>query len=181
MGGACSTDPMQRCRNFKVRSTRARSRMSRTYVRGKKKSSMLPWCDWIWNAQRMTHICAYTSLGGLQLSKWEFPFLPKSIKNRGTNGSDNRMRTVSAKSTFFICSLADHGYLHACSRRASWSRANVENEKHGLTSLSNSVGRSCPRDLSQMVFAVNAIWNNKLLRHRARYASWPKCLRWLGN
>ena len=27
-----------------------------------------------------------------------------------------------------MCSVADHGYPHACSRQGSWSRANVENE-----------------------------------------------------
>ena len=27
-----------------------------------------------------------------------------------------------------MCSVADHGYLYACSRQRSWSPANVENE-----------------------------------------------------
>ena len=31
----------------------------------------------VWNAKRMTLICPYTSLGGRQPSKWEFPFSPK--------------------------------------------------------------------------------------------------------
>ena len=31
-----------------------------------------------------------------------------------------------------MCSVGDDGYPHACSRRATWSRANVENEKHGF-------------------------------------------------
>ena len=43
-------------------------------------------------------------------------------------------------SAFFMCSVADQGYPHACSRVEG--RANVENEKHGLTSVSNSVARS---------------------------------------
>ena len=30
-------------------------------------------------AQRMTHICACTCLGGLQPSKWKCPFFPESI------------------------------------------------------------------------------------------------------
>ena len=171
---------MLRCHTSNVRSTRAWSRMSRTYVRGTRVINV-PWCNWIWNAQRMTHICAYTSLGGLQPSKWKFPFLPQSINDRGTSRSDDRTRAVTAKDEFFMCSVGDDGYPHACSRRATWSRANVENEKHGLTSMLNSVARSCPRELLRIVVAVIAVWNTKLLRHSARYSSWPKCLRWLGN
>ena len=34
--------------------------------------------------------------------------------------------------------------------------ANVENEKHGLTSMSNSVARGCPRELLRIVVAVIA-------------------------
>ena len=50
-----------------------------TSVRSGTRVINVPWCHWIWNANRMTLICPYTSLGGLQLSKWEYPFLPKSI------------------------------------------------------------------------------------------------------
>ena len=35
---------------------------------------------------------------------------------------------------------------------------------------SNSVARSCPRELLQMVFADTAVWNTKLLRHHAKLA-----------
>ena len=145
------------------------------------RSSMCPGVIGIWNAQRMTHICAYTSLGGLQPSKWKFPFLPQSINDWGTIRNDDRTRAVTAKDEFFMCSVGDDGYPHACSRRATWSRASVENEKHGLTSMSKSVARSCPRELLRIVVAVIAVWITKLLRHSARYSSWPKCLRWLGN
>ena len=41
----------------------------------------VPWWYWIWNAKRMARIRAYTSLGGLPPSKWEFPFLPKFIQS----------------------------------------------------------------------------------------------------
>ena len=61
------------------------------------------WCNRIWNAQCMTHISEYTSLGGLQPSKWEFPFLPKSINDCETGRSDDRTRTVNAKVRFFMC------------------------------------------------------------------------------
>ena len=60
------------------RSTRACSRVSQTCVRYTRFTNV-PWCSWIWNAQHMTHNCAYTSLGGLHPSRWEFPFLQKSI------------------------------------------------------------------------------------------------------
>ena len=32
-----------------------------------------------------------------------------------------------------------------------------------------------------MFFAVNAVWNTKLLRHSAPHSSWTKCLRWPGS
>ena len=35
------------------------------------------------------------------------------------------------KGAFFMCSVADHGFRHAC-RRASWSRASVESEQAWL-------------------------------------------------
>ena len=34
-----------------------------------------------------------------------------------------------------MCFVDGHGYPHACSRPRTWSRANVENEQHGLTSV----------------------------------------------
>ena len=158
MGGVCSI--VLRCHTSNVRSTRAWSRMSRTYVRGTRVINV-PWSHWIWNAQRMTHICAYTSLGGLQPSKWKFPFLPQSINDWGTSRSDDRTRAVTAKDEFFMCSVGDDGNLHACSRRATW------------TPLPEAARENSCEQLS--------VWNTKLLRHSARYSSWPKCLRWLGN
>ena len=46
----------------------------------------------------------------------------------GKSRSEDRTRKVRAKVRFFMCSVAGHGYPHACSRQGSWSRANVENE-----------------------------------------------------
>ena len=70
--------------------------------------------------------------------------------------------------------------MHAADERLGAVQI-VENEKHGLTSMSNSVARSCPRELLRIVVAVIADCNTKLLRHSARYSSWPNFLRWLGN
>ena len=55
------------------------SGMNVTSVRLDTKIINVPWCHWIWNAKRMTLRCPYTSLGGRQPSKLEFPFLPESI------------------------------------------------------------------------------------------------------
>ena len=68
-----------------------------TNLRSSTRVINVAWCDWTWNAQRTTHICAYTSLGGLQPSKWKFPFLPKSINDGGTSRNDDRTLTVNAK------------------------------------------------------------------------------------
>ena len=78
------------------------------------KGHQCAWCYWIWHAQRMTHICAYTSLGGLHPSKWELPFLPKSVRDRGESRSDDRTRKVMAKVGFSCALLPEAARENSC-------------------------------------------------------------------
>ena len=56
-------------------------------------------------AKRMTLICPYTSLGRQQPSKWEVPFLPKSLHDCGKSRSDGRTRKERAKVRFSCAPL----------------------------------------------------------------------------
>ena len=104
----------------------------------------------LWNAKRMTLICPYTSLGGQQPSKWEFPFLPKSIHDRGKSRSDDPTRKVRAKVRCSCALLLTADILmHAADKGVGAVQM--------LRMKSNSVARSCPREHLQMVFADIAV------------------------
>ena len=134
---------MHWCHTFKVRSPRAWSRMSRTYVRSTRVTNV-PRCDGIWNVQRITHICAYTSLGGLQPSRWGV--LTESMTERQAQA------TVNAKvRSSRVLALTINILMHAADERVGAVHM-LRTKGPGLTSMSNSVARSCPRQLLQMFF-----------------------------
>ena len=167
---------MQRCHTFKVRSTRAWLRVSRTYVRGtwviKVTLVLLDSECTAHDTHLRTHFSWWPAAVEVEVS------IPPKVNQAEV--MIERARSTQRCVVHVFCCLTTGILMHA-SRRASWSRANVQNEKHGLTSMSNSVARSCPRELLQMVLAFIAVWNTKLLRHHAPFSSWPKCLRWFGN
>ena len=88
----------------------------------------------------MTLTCPYTSLGGQQPSKLEFPFLPKSIHDRGKSRSHDRTRKVRTKVRFSCALLLTTDILmHAADKGVGAVQM--------LRMKSNSVTRSCPREL----------------------------------
>ena len=98
-----------------------------TSVRSGTRVINVPWCHWIWNVQRMTHICP-TLL--LVVSSRQSGSFHSSQSPSMTEGKAEVMieRARSGRTCVFMCSVADHGSHHECSRQGSWSRPNVENE-----------------------------------------------------
>ena len=99
-----------------------------TIVRSGTRVINVPWCPWIWHAKRMT-LFAHTLLL-VASSRQSGSVLSSQRVSPRLKGKAEVMieRARSRQGPFFMCSVADHRYPHACSRQGSWSRADFENE-----------------------------------------------------